>query len=62
MLAEACSPEQLNDLGGKIRQAKKEAPTRPHPSAPSTPPLNTLLAHGMGLVDRARDYVSGRGR
>lgn len=62
MLAEACSPEQLNDLGDKIRQAKKEAPTRPHPSAPSTPPLNTLLARGMGLVDRARDYVSGRGR
>jgi hemerythrin superfamily protein len=60
MLAAACTPEQLNELGDKIRQAKKTAPTRPHPSAPTTPPLNMLLAPGMGLVDRARDYVSGR--
>jgi hemerythrin superfamily protein len=62
MLADACTPEQLNELGDKIRDAKKTAPTRPHPSAPSTPPLKTLLAPGMGLVDRARDYVTGRGR
>ncbi|MDX2708433.1 hemerythrin domain-containing protein, partial [Streptomyces sp. PA03-6a] len=32
------------------------------PAAPHTPPANKLLAPGAGLVDRARDFVSGRGR
>ncbi|MFF4283680.1 hemerythrin domain-containing protein [Streptomyces kronopolitis] len=55
-------PYVLEELGDKVRQAKKSAPTRPHPNAPSTPPVNKLLAPGLGLVDRVRDYVSGRGR
>lgn len=38
------------------------APTRPHPSAPSTPMASKLLAPGAGLVDRARDFVTGRGK
>jgi hemerythrin superfamily protein len=61
-LAAACSPEQLNELGEKIRSAKDKAPTRPHPNAPTSPPMNKLLAPGAGLVDRARDMLSGRGR
>lgn len=61
-LADVCSAAQLNDLGDKIRTAKKVAPTRPHPSAPDTPPGNKLLAPGAGLVDRARDFVTGRGK
>jgi hypothetical protein len=46
----------------KIRRAKAMAPTRPHPAAPNTPPANKLLAPGAGLVDRARDFVTGRGK
>ena len=61
-LRNTCSPSVLDDLGEKIRMAKKVAPTRPHPSAPSTPPGNKLLAPGTGLVDRVRDFVSGRGK
>ncbi|MFG2819676.1 hemerythrin domain-containing protein [Kitasatospora sp. NPDC048365] len=61
-LAEACAAEQLDELGDKVRTAKKFAPTRPHPSAPDTPPGNMLVAAGTGLVDRARDLVTGRGR
>jgi hemerythrin superfamily protein len=61
MLRQACSPETLNELGDKIRRAKSMAPTRPHPSAPDTPPANKLLAPGVGLVDRARDFITGRG-
>lgn len=60
-LREACTPEALDDLGDKIRRAKTMAPTRPHPSAPDTPPANKLLAPGAGLVDRVRDFVTGRG-
>ncbi|MFJ8493167.1 hemerythrin domain-containing protein [Streptomyces sp. NPDC094038] len=62
MLRRSCSPEALNDLGDKIRRAKSMAPTRPHPSAPNTPPANKILAPGAGLVDRARDLITGRGR
>ncbi|MET9514420.1 hemerythrin domain-containing protein [Streptomyces sp. NPDC002994] len=61
-LRESCSAEMLNDLGDKVRQAKKMAPTRPHPSAPDKPPANKLLAPGAGLVDRMRDAMSGRGK
>jgi hemerythrin superfamily protein len=61
-LRDSCSMETLNDLGDKVRQAKKSAPTRPHPSAPDKPPANKLLAPGVGLVDRMRDTLSGRGK
>ncbi|MFI8965817.1 hemerythrin domain-containing protein [Streptomyces sp. NPDC053493] len=61
-LRQACSAEMLNELGDKVRQAKKMAPTRPHPSAPDTPPANKLLAPGVGLVDRLRDAMTGRGK
>ncbi|EPH41826.1 hemerythrin domain-containing protein [Streptomyces aurantiacus] len=62
LIAVACTPEALDELGDKVRTAKKTAPTRPHPSAPSSPPGNKLLGPGLGLVDRARDLLSGRGR
>lgn len=58
----ACPEEELIELGRKIERAKRVAPTRPHPSAPDTPPMNKLLAPGAGLVDRVRDAVAGRAR
>ncbi|MFJ6793217.1 hemerythrin domain-containing protein [Streptomyces sp. NPDC091268] len=61
-LRDACSAEALGELGDKVRTAKKTAPTRPHPSAPDTPPANKLLAPGVGLVDRLRDMMTGRGK
>ncbi|WP_327281517.1 MULTISPECIES: hemerythrin domain-containing protein [unclassified Streptomyces] len=61
-LRAACPPEVLGELGDKVRTAKKTAPTRPHPSAPDKPPANKILAPGMGLVDRLRDMMSGRGK
>lgn len=61
-LRAACAPEKLDQLGDKVRQAKKTAPTRPHPAAPDKPPANKLPAPGAGMVDRLRDGLSGRGR
>ncbi|MGY6022046.1 hemerythrin domain-containing protein [Streptomyces spinosirectus] len=61
-LRAACTPDALDSLGDKIRQAKKLAPTRPHPSAPDKPPANKLLAPGAGIVDRMRDALTGRGK
>lgn len=60
LLAAACSPATLDELGEKVRRAKRTGPTRPHPTAPHTPPANRLLAPGIGLVDRARDLLTGR--
>ncbi|MEU5523459.1 hemerythrin domain-containing protein [Streptomyces sp. NPDC047860] len=57
-----CSEEKLDELGDKVRKAKKMAPTRPHPAAPDRPPANKLLAPGAGMVDRLRDALSGRGK
>ncbi|MFF3518665.1 hemerythrin domain-containing protein [Streptomyces sp. NPDC002573] len=62
LLRQACSSEMLGDLGEKVRRAKAMAPTRPHPAAPDTPTASKLLAPGAGLVDRARDFVTGRGK
>ncbi|MEU2498344.1 hemerythrin domain-containing protein [Streptomyces pseudogriseolus] len=61
-LRSAASEDELMKLGDKVRQAKKTAPTRPHPSAPDTPPANKLLAPGAGMVDRIRDALTGRGK
>jgi hemerythrin superfamily protein len=61
-LREHATTDQLRELGDKIQTAKKMAPTRPHPSAPDTPPLNKILGAGVGLVDRIRDKLSGRGK
>jgi hemerythrin-like domain-containing protein len=59
-LREACSPEELRELGRGYEQSKKVAPTRPHPLVPGTAPANKVVAAGMGLVDRVRDAITRR--
>ncbi|TDC93403.1 hemerythrin domain-containing protein [Saccharopolyspora aridisoli] len=61
-LQAACTVEELRHLGDKILEAKEHAPTRPHPSAPDTPPANMVLDRGAGMIDRLRDALSGRQR
>jgi hemerythrin superfamily protein len=61
-LRENCTPDALNQLGDQVRSAKKTAPTRPHPGSPDSPGALKALAPGAGLVDRARDMLSGRGK
>jgi len=56
----ALSQEDLEDLGAKITKAKKLAPTRPHPSAPDSPPGDKILGVPVGIMDRMRDLMSGR--
>ncbi len=59
-LRAACDEQELRDLGQKVVNAKRVAPTRPHPMAPDKPPANRILNPGAGLVDRLRDKLSGR--
>jgi hemerythrin superfamily protein len=56
----ALSQEEQLELGEKITKAKKLAPTRPHPSAPDSPPGDKILGVPMGIIDRIRDKMSGR--
>jgi hemerythrin superfamily protein len=56
------SQAELNELGDKVRTAKKAAPTRPHPSAPRGELARKTLGPVVGLVDRTRDLLTGRNR
>jgi hemerythrin superfamily protein len=49
-------------LGEALERAKRAAPTRPHPSAPDTPPGNLVTGAFAALYDRSRDALRGGGQ
>jgi hemerythrin superfamily protein len=53
----AMSKQELTDMAALMRTAKKAAPTRPHPLAPSTPPGNIIVGAAAAMVDKARDAM-----
>jgi hemerythrin superfamily protein len=58
----AMSKQELIDMAALMRTAKRAAPTRPHPLAPSTPPGNIIVGAAVALVDKARDAVRAPGK
>ena len=54
---EVLKRKALTELGEAMGEAKKVAPTRPHPRAPDTPPGNLVAGAGAAVVDKARDAV-----
>jgi hemerythrin superfamily protein len=52
--------EELVEMAGKVENAKKLAPTRPHPNAPNSELFHKLVGPGVGMVDRLRDRLTGR--
>jgi hypothetical protein len=62
LLGVALSAERAEELGDKISQAKKMAPTRPHPHTPPTEGAQKSAGPMAGITDRLRDAVTGRGR
>jgi hypothetical protein len=60
LLGEMASTEELVRLGNRVETAQEAAPTRPHPSTPTTPPWNKVVDPALGVVDKLRDAVSGR--
>jgi len=60
-LRTALSAQEAGDLGDKIEQGKKTAPTRPHPHVPASPTALKLVGPAVAAADRARDAASGRG-
>jgi hemerythrin superfamily protein len=59
-LREAATDEQLIRLGNRIEMVEEAAPTRPHPGAPVKPPWNTVVDPALGVIDKARDVLTGR--
>jgi hypothetical protein len=51
----AFGKERLAEMGEALAEAKKVAPTRPHPRMPDEPPGNLLGAPAAALVDKALD-------
>jgi hemerythrin superfamily protein len=49
--------KRLVELGGLLTEARRGAPTRPHPRSPDAPPANVLPTALAGAVDKARDLV-----
>jgi hypothetical protein len=58
----ALSEQELGDLGAQLEQAKRLAPTRPHPHMPCTPEVLKVAAPIAGAADRIRDALAGRHR
>lgn len=56
LLAAACPPRSWTS------SATRSARRRRRPVRTDTPPGNKILGPGAGLVDRARDLLSGRGK
>jgi hemerythrin superfamily protein len=49
----------LAELGEAMADAKKTAPTHPHPRADDTPPGNSVAGTIAGVIDRVGDNISG---
>ena len=56
---DALSRSALADLGDALAEAKKSAPTHPHPRSPDTPPGNSVVGTIAGVIDRVGDNISG---
>jgi hemerythrin-like domain-containing protein len=53
--------ETAAELGRKITEGKKTAPTRPHPHTPPSPGVLKAAGPAAAAADKARDAVTGRG-
>ncbi|MBV8933590.1 MAG: hemerythrin domain-containing protein [Kutzneria sp.] len=58
----ALNADQLAELGEKMEQAKKVAPTRPHPHTPANPAVLKTAGPAVAAADRIRDAATGRGQ
>ena len=59
MVRAQLSRTELADLGGVLAEAKKSAPTQPHPRLPDAGPSNVVVGAVAGVVDRVGGNVSG---
>jgi len=60
-LRAALSQQEARELGGKLAEGKKTAPTRPHPRTPASPGVLKTAGSAAAAADRVRDAATGRG-
>jgi hemerythrin-like domain-containing protein len=51
---------EARELGSELENAKKLAPTRPHPHVPASPGLLKTAGPAVAAADRLRDAATGR--
>ncbi|MBE1579546.1 hypothetical protein SAMN05216266_1496 [Amycolatopsis marina] len=61
LMQKTCSNDELVTLGVRAQESAQMSPTRPHPNSPKEGAALQMLAPGVGLVDRIRDVITGRG-
>ena len=59
MVRKELSRAALVDIGDAMANAKKSAPTKPHPRMPDDGPTNVVTGAIAGVADRVSDNVSG---
>jgi hypothetical protein len=60
-LRTALSSQAADELGTRLAEGKKTAPTRPHPHTPPSPGVLKAAGPVAAAADKARDAVTGRG-
>ena len=61
-VAKALNDRQLDEMGARLDRAKENAPKRPHPRSPDTPPGNLVTGPAAALADLATETVKGLAR
>ena len=59
MVRKELGRDSLSDVGEVMAEARKSAPTHPHPRSPDTPPQNLVIGAAAGVADRIGDTVNG---
>lgn len=59
MVRKQLGRDALNELGMLLAEAKRSAPTHPHPRSPDAPPQNLVVGAAAGIADRIGDTVNG---
>jgi hemerythrin-like domain-containing protein len=59
-MREVLGSQQADEIGSKLEQGKKTAPTRPHPNTPSSPGVLKTAGPAVAAADRIRDAATGR--
>ena len=59
-LKKVLSADEADELGTKLEEGKKLAPTRPHPHTPPKPGVLKTAGPAVAAADKARDAVTGR--
>jgi hemerythrin superfamily protein len=53
----AMGRKELQELGGRLEEARRTAPTRPHPRSPDEPPGNLVATPVAAVLDAAKDAM-----